>query len=1712
MQNRAKRWIAGTLSGAMLFGCMPSAFAAAAQEPVSNVQPELSYRNVLSNAPNAQKLDAKQTYDQVLDLYESYFQNSVRFTQDGAQADITGKEWFDDIETVGINRERAKTQFIPYDDAEKAFAAEKSVLDEVGANTSPYYKKLSGTEWEFALVDNPAEAEKKDKEWLSKDYTGKDFQKEYVPASWQTYRNPDGTFKYDEPMYTNHGFPWADNLEKEDYVTPQAPTEKNPVGYYRTSFTLDEGWKNRETFISLQSVESAYYLYVNGKPVGYSTDSFTAHDFNITPYLQDGENTIALKVFRWSIGSWLENQDFIRQSGIYRDVYLYSKGEAEVRDYFAKTEFTNPKDLVNSDVKLNLETTIRGLKNTQDKNYKVSVRLRNQNGDEVARAQEQSVLVKAAGKTSAEKLRDAGTTITSTMTVTNPDKWFPDTPNLYYLEIVLSDENGKAMESIVERIGFRDLRKVRTEKKNADGQFLEQLQINGKQMVLRGVNRHDADVEKGHAVGYQEYLTDLTTMKQHNLNAIRTAHYPNDSVMYDLADELGLYICMDANIESHRAAFTGARVPTGPKELGEYKEWVAPVLDRNANMIEHYKNNPSVVIWSSNNEAQYAKVPYNSHSCFWVASMYALKRDPSRFRKSERASAYQEQVQTGDPWSLESRIQNIVDLHSTQYALPGGVNAYNNVQPYVHSEYDHAMGQSYGNAKEHWDVIRNRDNVNGGFIWDYIDQSIRTVNRDDTSDEFWGYGGDWIDKKYNDNAFCGNGLVYADHTPSPKLKEAKKVHQQVNFYLANPNVAPTDTVTVKMVNEYENTPLSAFDITWSIYQNSDSDKPLAKQTVTSNLGAMQGLSINTNSEEISIDLASVLPDFAPVSGNDYFLDFSVKLKENVNWGAKAGFEVAHEQFELDFTERTEQPSMDIQKIPAFESVEEKGSNVILTGTTNQKQKFEIVLNQEKGTIDSYKLDGQLVMAAGPEQSIYRAQTYNDTTAYWDEKSQNAGAPDRLSEVQVKLDTDSNKNKVTMSMTGRMQVDAAMGMSYEIYGNGEIVVLDQFSPKSDFAKEGGLAKVGSRMIVNSSYDNFQYYGRGPWDTYVDRESAARIGVYQNKVSDSFDKKMLKPQENGNHTDVRWTSLTNDEGTGLLVSTNGTIEVSALPYTAEELNRKNYNEAQYRHPNKVPTRQDSIVWNIDYKQRGVSDTAFMGHTPLDGYQVPTNQDYSYSYRITPITGQSEIAKISNEKYRVEAAADTVKSISVNGKPVEGFSSEKTEYDVTIDAQASAVEITAEGSNIEVVDRRNGTFAVSGKGEGGSQTYVVKVTRAVESSGYRAADAQVSLAEAAPLVDGKAEPVPVVKTADGKLLIDGVDFVVEYEGNTEAGKTAVATIQFKGAYHGDAIVKEFTVGDQKTVMRTIDFQTDGGTEMQSMQLADGTLLKEKEIPQPTKSGYTFAGWWNYNFTQAFDFNQPIAQDTTLYAKWTEDAAGAEKPEQKPVEKPEQKPAEKPEQKPTEKPEQKPTEKPEQKPAEKPEQKPVEKPEQKPAEKPEQKPTAAVKTIDTVAGKPESVAAYTDLKTHWAKDAIAWTVTNKLFVGAYPTQFEPDHAMTRGMLVTVLYRLAGQPTAGQSTFTDIPADAYYKDAVAWASGLDLVAGIGNGKFAPDENVTCGQLVKILHQFVGGTADSADTIVWAEQEGLLSDMPEGTDLKPENEATRAQVASMLMRLQQKKG
>ncbi len=1251
-------------------------------------------------------------YDDVLGIREKHYKDSIQLSN--GEANFTGDEWYDDSEVIGINRERAKSQFISYQDAATALAAEKSVLDDVGPESSTYYKLLSDTNWDFALVENPAEAAKVDATYLAKDYTGDAFQKEYVPQAWQTYRNEDGTFKYfDEPIYTNTVLPWFNNFESDTYTDPTAPTKYNPVGYYRTSFTLPDGWDGREVFISFQSVESAYYLYVNGQKVGYSTDSFTAHDFNITPYLnKSGENTIALKVFRWSIGSWLENQDFIRQSGIYRDVYLYSKDEAEIRDFFVKTDFVD-RTSETSDVNVTVETDVRALFNKAQGTYTVSAHIEDQAGNTVATADNQTVTLDAASTDYAVKLADAGRTVTSTMKVRNPAKWFPDTPNLYSLVLELKKADGTVMEAVVERIGFREIYKV-----NIDNQGHEQMQITGRQVVLRGVNRHDTDLETGHALTFEDYLTDLTVMKENNLNAIRTAHYPNDKALYDLADELGLYVCAEANVESHAAASNGDKVPTGTGS--GMPEWVAPVLDRVATNLEMYKNNPSVIMWSLGNEATYSWAPLNENYCFWVASMYLLKRDPDRLRKYERESdGYQhsyEKAAGADPWSVNVRKANIVDIHSTQYSLPSNVANYNGKMPYVHSEYNHAMGQAYGNALEHWDVIRQKDNVQGGFIWDYIDQSIRTVrqNSDGTYDEFWGYGGDWIDTKVNDNAFCGNGLLFADRTPSPKMTEAKKVHQQVSFYMDDLSITSGGEVAVEVINEYENTSLSAFDITWKLTE--DGVKTLDSGTLELNTPNMDGQSLMSGQQVANVTIT--LKDFEAVEGRDYLLDFSVTLKKDTNW-AKAGHEVAYEQFQLDVTNAgaaadTQAPDKD------FQSVRQVGSELILTGTTDNGQKFEITLDTKNGVIKSYKLDGNVVMTQGPEQSLYRAETYNDTTVQKDSNLKNAGAAENLSGLNVAVTK--ADNQVLMAMSGSMKVDADALMAYQIYGNGEIVVLSQFIPTSNFAPNG-LPKIGGRMLISGEYDKLTYYGRGPDENYVDRQSGSTVGVYTSTVYDPNDamgadstwvgKKMLKPQDNGNRTDIRWTALTNEQGVGLMVTSDDQLlESSVAHYTAEEMNSGSYNSSTYRHPNQIPQGED-IVWNLDLHQNGVSDTAFMSHKPLNGYFFPTNQTYSYSYRISPVSTKdpTELMKKGNEGFEVPTSTYPITSISINGKEVAGFDvGSETGSSYTLAANESITSVTVEGTeNYTCTFNEDGTLTVTAANNYGQEfNYVVKLVR--------------------------------------------------------------------------------------------------------------------------------------------------------------------------------------------------------------------------------------------------------------------------------------------------------------------------------------------------------------------------------------------------------------------
>ena len=564
-----------------------------------------------------------------------------------ADSSFAGEEWYDQIATVEENREPAHAYFTPYESAEKALTNEKSVLDE-DASESAYKQSLNGT-WKFKFAKKPADREKQAKGADAKNYvenwdtSGWDDIK--VPSSIQTIKDADGNFKYEKPIYVNQRYPWQnyENVSLGANVT--APTVNNSVGQYKRTFTVPSDWDGRDVFVSFEGVESAFYLYVNGQRVGYGEDSYTTDEFNITSYLKKGENTIAVEVYRWSTGSYLENQDFIRMSGIFRDVNLYSKAKVEMRDLFVKTDLDNNY----KDATLTLDADIRNLGDdtAAGKKYTVSADLYKIDGKTKVWSEPMVIeaTVPAAKENVAEKADDKGKTFSGSKQVTNPDKWFADTPNLYMLLVQLKDENGNVIETTVQRVGFREISKADI---NEAGQ--EQVQINGEKIMFRGTNRHETDDQDGRAISKEDITTDLKMMKQFNVNAIRTSHYPNNPYMYGLADELGIYICDETNAESHIGA-TSSNIPSG------YPIWNTSVMDRTQNMVERDKNHPSVVIWSLGNEATYQAYNMDENYCFYNSTQWILQRDPSRIRKYERDNRYTK----GD------RKKSMVDIYSSQY-------------------------------------------------------------------------------------------------------------------------------------------------------------------------------------------------------------------------------------------------------------------------------------------------------------------------------------------------------------------------------------------------------------------------------------------------------------------------------------------------------------------------------------------------------------------------------------------------------------------------------------------------------------------------------------------------------------------------------------------------------------------------------------------------------------------------------------------------------------------------------------------------------------------------------------------------------------------------------------------------------------------------------------------------------------------------------------
>ncbi|MDR2903001.1 MAG: hypothetical protein LBU77_00595, partial [Clostridiales bacterium] len=609
-----------------------------------------------------------------------------------AETEFDGEEWYDQIETVEVNREPAHAFFVPYQDAATALDNEHSAFTRDFALSS-YYQSLNGV-WDFRWVAKPAD---RIDGFESPDFDTSSWDKIPVPSSWQTIRDENDMPKYDLPIYSNQRYPWR-NFESVTLPssntstdTVYAPLVYNPVGHYRREFTVPENWDGREVFVSFQGVDSCVYVWVNGEYVGYGEDSFTAKDFNITEYLKPGVNMIAAQVYRFSLGSFLENQDRIDVSGISRDVFLYSKDQVEIRDFFVRT--TLAEEGVYDDFNIELDANVRSFGEAVPGTYKINATLKNIDNSDVWTdgPLELNATVSAEGEVM----------VTGKKLVDSPRQWFADTPNLYKLLIELEDPNGDVIETIVQRVGFRVI-----ERNTYNNGAKSVMQINGKDIMLRGVNRTEFSPENGSAVTKDEIITDLKLMKQFNINAIRMSHFPNNVLTYALADELGLYVCDEANIESHEGS-------TGPKPIPSWitpgMNWNNSVLDRGKNMVERDKNFPSVVIWSFGNENTYTTYALNENYTFYNLSNWMHDRDPSRLRKYERDNR-----------------DGLVDIRSVQYPNPSGAasGANGTNMPYIMSEYAHGMGNSAGSIVEFWDEFRRIRNAQGGFIWDFVDQSI----------------------------------------------------------------------------------------------------------------------------------------------------------------------------------------------------------------------------------------------------------------------------------------------------------------------------------------------------------------------------------------------------------------------------------------------------------------------------------------------------------------------------------------------------------------------------------------------------------------------------------------------------------------------------------------------------------------------------------------------------------------------------------------------------------------------------------------------------------------------------------------------------------------------------------------------------------------------------------------------------------------------------
>jgi beta-galactosidase len=1027
---------------------------------------------------------------------------------------------------VERNKEPAHATYAPYPDVAAALAN--------GRAQSPFVRSLNGT-WKFKWVSAPAE---RPVEFYSDAYDVSGWDDVPVPSNWEV-------LGYDVPIYTDVAYPFPPD-------PPYVPHDYNPVGSYRTSFTVPDSWSGRQVFLHFGGIKSAGYIWVNGRELGYTQGSKTPAEFNVTPFLRDGNNILAVQVYRWSDGAYLEGQDYWKISGIERDVYLFSTPHVHIRDFFV----TGNLDDDYRDGVFAVTVTIRNLLPHPSGEHTVQVDLFDADDRSVLeRPLAAAVRVDGTSETLAEFAHE----------IPAPANWTAETPNLYTAVIALVNNEADTTEVISTRVGFR-----RIEVKGG------QLLINGVPITIRGVNRHEHEPRTGRVVSEEYMLRDIQLMKRFNINAVRTSHYPNVPRWYELADEYGLYVIDEANIESHGMEYHPDRT------LADNPEWTKAFLERTARMVERDKNHPSVIIWSLGNEA-------GDGANFEATYAWIHGRDPSRPVQYEPA-----------------RTRPHTDIFAPMYARIHQLEEYASEErdrPLILCEYAHAMGNSVGNLQDYWDVIDANRQLQGGFIWDWVDQGLYAVNED--GEEYWAYGGDFGPQPIpSDRNFLINGLVSPDRQPNPHFWEVRKVYQPIRT-----RAVDLATGTLRVVNGYDFTDLSRFEMRWSV--TADGQR-FAE-------GRLLDLQLEPHDSAL---IRLPLPAIAPEPGVEYILNIEYLSIAEVP-PVPAGHRVAWEQFTLPLGEAA--PTVDPARLPPAR-LSAADDTYLVTG-----DRFQLRFDRMRGTLSSFVYDGVEVVRSGPEPNFWRAPTDNDFGSDMQRRHRvwrQAGVERFVMSVEARQRTDS---AVQIDVAATIPAGFAKHYTtYTIYGSGDVIVDVRFVPADTTLPE--LPRFGMTMALPAEFDSIQWYGRGPHESYWDRKTGAAVGVYSGTVMEQYFP-YIRPQENGNKTDVRWVALWSSDGIGLLAVGMTLLSVSAHHFTIDDFDEGL--EKRNRHTYNLKPR-DLVTLNLDWKQMGVGGDTSWGARTHPEYMLPV-QEYSYVFRLRPFSRtEATPSELSKQRFRVSAIA--------------------------------------------------------------------------------------------------------------------------------------------------------------------------------------------------------------------------------------------------------------------------------------------------------------------------------------------------------------------------------------------------------------------------------------------------------------------------------------------